>query len=253
MTTIITGHQPAYLPWIGLFHKIGLADIFIYMDDVQYLTRDFNNRNRIKTANGAFWMTVPVDLKHSASRLIKDIHIDRSKAGTKFDWPRIHWETLRCHYTQTPYFKRYADFFYDMYFNREWGLLSDLNFHQLGFFIEALGIKVRVEKESQLGFAKKKSGRVLEHCLRFKADLCVTGCQGRDYIDETPFKNNHIKVYYQSYQHPAYTQNLGGFVSHLSIVDLLFNHGPDSGEIIVQGNATKKDVLKLAREVHALG
>ncbi len=73
---IVSGHQPVYLPWLGLIHKAALSDVFVFMDDVQYLEQDWNNRNRIKTPQGKpIWLTVPVDLKNSPSRIIKDIRI----------------------------------------------------------------------------------------------------------------------------------------------------------------------------------
>ena len=83
---IITGHQPVYLPWLGLFHKISLADAYVYMDDVQYLQQDWNNRNRIKGPKGAFWLTVPVNLTAAASRLIKDIPIACQPWSSERHW-----------------------------------------------------------------------------------------------------------------------------------------------------------------------
>ncbi|MBO0584707.1 hypothetical protein EXQ36_10090 [Clostridium botulinum] len=78
---ILTAHQPVYLPWLGLFHKIALSDVYCFFDDVQYLRRDWNNRNKIKTSNGDIWLTVPVLSKGHMEKSIKDIEINNT-----IDW-----------------------------------------------------------------------------------------------------------------------------------------------------------------------
>jgi len=240
---IVTGHQPVYLPWLGLFHKISLADIYIFMDDVQYLEKDWNNRNKIKTPHGAKWLTVPVSVKKSASALLKDIMIDTSRRGTKDDWQLEHWKTIEGNYKRAPHFKTYAPFFEDIYVKKTWEKLAELNEYQLKYFLEVLGIKTKFYKASEVGFTQKKSDLVLEHCLKFKASVCVTGAMGKDYIKEEDFANHSIKVYFQNYQHPVYQQLWGEFAPFMTVADLLFNHGEASPGIIAQGNIRKEELL----------
>src|SRR5438105_15772232 len=102
---ILTAHQPVYLPWLGLFHKIALADLFVSYDQVQYLSYDWNNRNRVKTANGPVWLTVPVLRKGHLQKRICDLEISYARP-----WAQKHWRTIREAYGRAPYFDCYAEF-----------------------------------------------------------------------------------------------------------------------------------------------
>lgn len=242
---VVSGHQPAYLPWLGLIHKASLADVFIYMDDVQYLEKDWNNRNRIKVASGkAVWLTVPVNLKGSESKILKDIRIAEAGISKEKSWQGRHWKSLSISYGKAPYFKKYKDFFEWLYLENKWEKLTDLNLAILKQVFSWFDIKTKLIIASTQSFKKKKSDLVLEHGLRFDADIVVTGIQGKNYIGEEKFSKQGIKVIFQQYNHPAYKQRFEGFVSHLSFVDLLFNCGPDSRGICLNGNIKKEDICK---------
>ena len=149
---IITGHQPIYLPWLGLFHKISLADKFVFMDDVQYLAQDWNNRNRIKGTHGAFWLIVPVRLKAASSRLLKDIPIAWEDWDSKKHWQKIHWRSLQSAYGGTPYWDTYAPFFEELYTRKPWKWLAELNERILCYLLEVLDIQVEFIRASSYGF-----------------------------------------------------------------------------------------------------
>ncbi len=241
---IVTGHQPAYLPWLGLIHKASLADVFIYMDDVQYLEQDWNNRNKIKTSAGvAKWLSVPVDLKTSSSRVLKDIVIspEEDKSESK-RWYSIHWATLQASYGKAPFFKDYKDFFESLYMGQRWTHLSALNLALLRQIFIWFSISAKIEIASELNFTKSKSDLVLEHAKKFNAKAVVTGIMGKDYIQTEDFKNQGVYVEFQDYQHPKYEQRFGEFVSHLAFVDLLFQHGPQAREICLGGNLTREQL-----------
>ena len=99
---ILTAHQPVYLPWLGLFHKISLADIFVYFDQVQYLPKDWMNRNEIKTATGPSWLTVPVLKKGHRERKTSEIEINN-----EIDWRKKHLKTIKNNYCKSPFFEKY--------------------------------------------------------------------------------------------------------------------------------------------------
>jgi len=242
---VVSGHQPVYLPWLGLIHKASLADVFVFMDDVQYLEQDWNNRNRIKTPQGgSLWLTVPVDLKNSSSRLLKDILIKEENLPPAKTWQINHWNSLRMAYTKTPFFKQYAPYFEWLYMENKWIFLSDLNLAILNKVFEWFQIDTTLVIASQNNFKELKSDLVLEHGLCFNADIIVTGALGRDYIQADDFKKHGIDLIYQDYRHPVYKQKFGGFISHLSFVDLLFNHGPESRGICLRGNICKEELCK---------
>ena len=109
---IVTIHQPQYLPWIGYFDKINQVDAFCFLDNVQFKKNEWQNRNRIKTAQGWQWLTVPV--KHRFPQTIEEVEINDT-----VNWRRKHLQALATNYKKTPYFDEYIEFFEDVYSN-EW-------------------------------------------------------------------------------------------------------------------------------------
>lgn len=236
---ILTAHQPVYLPWLGLFHKIAISDVFCYFDDVQYQVKDWNNRNKIKTASGDIWLTVPVLTKGYREKKIKEIEINNA-----IDWRRKHWCSIYVNYKKAPFFDKYALFLEEVY-KKDWQYLSDLNEYMLKWFLKELGIKVEYHRASELNFKGHKSELVVDMCKKLKADIYIFGALGKDYADKESFKKNDIKIYFQDYKHPMYNQLHGDFLPYMSIIDLLFNCGDRSLEIIMSGNITKEELRKL--------
>lgn len=229
MPTLLTAHQNVYLPWLGLFHKIALADTFCSFDQVQYLPKDWNNRNKIKTAMGPIWLTVPVHSHGHRDKPLSEIEIDNTKP-----WAKKHWRSLELNYSKAPFFDEYAGFFEEIY-GREWTHLAQLNDVMLRSFLNMLEIEVDFTRASDHDFQGTGSDLVLDMCKTLGADRYIFGALGRDYADVDAFTEAGIKVAFQDYRHPTYPQFYGEFESHLSIVDLLFNCGPDSYEILMSG------------------
>ena len=234
---ILTAHQPVYLPWLGLFHKIALADLFISFDQVQYQPRDWNNRNLIKTQTGAVWLTAPVRKKGYLEKSISEIELESGP------WRRKHWRALQVNYSKAPYFKRYADFFESTY-SREWATLTELNEYMLRWFLNTLGIMAPVRSMGEFLFEGRKSDLVLDMCKKLGADVYIFGTQGKGYADERSFDLAGVKVEFQEYRHPTYPQQHGEFISNLSVVDLLFNCGESSLDILMSGNLSRIDLLE---------
>lgn len=234
---ILTAHQPTYLPWLGLFHKIAIADAFCYFDDVQYQKKDWNNRNTLKGPNGEFWMTVPVKSKNHFDKKVGEIEINNASK-----WRKKHLKSLELNYQSAPYFDHYIDFFRDCY-SREWQRLSDLNEYILKWFLDVLNIKVKYYKMSEIGFNGSKNDLVLDMCRKLDATCYVFGKLGKDYADIRKFNQQGIKVYFQEYCHPIYQQLFKDFVPYLSAVDLLFNEGPNSLDVIMKNNVTKRELI----------
>lgn len=245
---IVTGHQPVYLPWLGLFHKVSLADVYVFMDDVQYLTQDWNNRNKVRGRGEPFWLTVPVSLKRSESKLLKDIRIVSDGWGGKGHWQNSHWIGMQSAYRKTPFWDTYAGFFEDVYTQKPWEWLSELCEYMLRHFLDVLDIQVEFIKGSEQAFDAKKSDLVLEHCKRFEADICVLGMHGRDYLNVDSFMQENVSVHFQGYEHPEYSQLGKTFAPYMSVPDLLFNCGPESRDILLSGNVTRGDLEREAQE-----
>ncbi|MGG3887910.1 WbqC family protein [Metabacillus fastidiosus] len=240
---IITAHQPSYLPWLGYFHKLALSDVFIHLDQVQFEKNSFINRNKIITSSGPIWLTVPVKHKKHFEKEIKEIEINN-----ELDWKKKHWKSIYYNYKSAPYFHLYSDFFEDAY-NREWCYISELNIYLCEKIIDLLGISANIKEMSKEKITGKKNDLILNICSSFDAEIFIFGKQGADYADQSLFKKNRIQTYFQNYNHPKYNQvNNNGFTPYMSIIDLLFNEGPNTLDILMSSNISR-DQLNMFKEL----
>lgn len=238
---ILTAHQPTYLPWLGLFHKIALADLYISYDQVQYQTDDWNHRNKIKTSQGPQWLTLSVSRRNHINMTLSDMVLLHEKP-----WQKKHWRTMLQNYVKAPYFSQYADFFEDVY-KKEWHSLVDLNEYMLRWFLKTLGINTPVQSASSMSLNGKKNELALDMCKKTGAQVLIFGAQGVNYANVETYLAIGCQPYFQNYRHPVYPQLYGDFISHLSIVDLLFNCGSNSLEILMSENETRQDLIKLIK------
>lgn len=219
---ILTGHQPTYLPWLGLFNKIVKSDCFVLFDNVQYLPKEWMNKNQIKSPNGKVFLTVPVLDKSYLKKKIFEIEINNN-----LNWRRKHLKTIKLNYQSSKYFHYYFSYFEDLY-SREWKYLIDLNFEFLKLLMKFLGLRTKIIKLSDLGVLGKKSELVLNLCKKLKAKKFIFGAQGLNYANIDSFEKENIEPVFQNFEYPEYEQLFGKFISDLSIIDLLFNKGEDS-------------------------
>lgn len=227
---ILTAHQPVYLPWIGLFHKIYLADQFCWFDIAQYQKRDFNNRNKIKTSQGELWLTVPVESKDHFEKKLSEIKIINN------GWNKKQFKSICLSYKKAKYFDDYISSFETILINNEYNLLSDLCFDILKYMLQCFSIQVPIVKASDYDFAGSKSDLVLDMCVKLQADKYIFGALGKDYADVSSFNSKGIQVYFQDYKHPVYSQLHGNFLPYMSAIDLLFNEGMRSKEVMLENN-----------------
>ena len=219
--------QPGYLPWLGFFEQLYQSDMFVIYDDVQYDKQGWRNRNRIKTANGVQWLTVPVLFKFQEAPLIYEIRIDN-----KGQWKKKHFRAIRLSYSKAPYYKKYIDIFEEAY-SKDWEYLVDVDLYFIMRLAECLGMKNKnIIRSSTLNVKGDRLERLVQICKTFQADIFYEGAAGKDYIDESYFNEHEITVQYQDYHHPLYNQLYGEFVPYLSVIDLLFNHGEESLNIL---------------------
>ena len=241
---IVSGHQAVYLPWLGLFHKLSLCDTFVYMDTVQYLENDWNNRNKIKTPQGWMWLTVPVDRKASKGKMLDEIVIKgHDKPEDKNFWQKLHWQSIESNYRKAKYFNNYADELQKLYTDQVWLNLIDICWAQFLLFSRWLELSNKhIVRMSEVEFEGNKDKLVLDHCKKLGANNVVFGTHGKDYVRLEIFKAAGIGVYFQDYKHPSYPQRFGDFELGMSIIDLFFNCGPDSKEILLNHNTSYTDL-----------
>lgn len=236
---LLSAHQPVYLPWLGLFHKMAVADQFVIFDAVPYSKKNWYNRNRIKGVNGEIMLSVPVFSKGSAQILQKDIRIQN-----ELNWSTKHWKSLETSYGKTPYFQDYAQDIKNIY-DHEWDLLADLNEALLRLLMGYLGIETPLVRASSFEFQGQKSDLVLDMCKQLDARSYLFGGLGRGYADEDAFNDAGVIPFFQEYVHPTYEQGRGEFLPYMSVLDLLFYTGKDSREILLSGNPVREDYLAM--------
>lgn len=221
---IVSAHQPAYLPWLGLFDKIARSDAFCILDTAQFSSGDFINRNRIKSPRGAIWLTVPV---HAQNRVpICGVRIRDD------GWRRKHVAALAHCYLKAPFYDRYAPEIADV-LERPHSSLNELTARLLRVLLRQLGIGTLLVFASDHDFAGKKSDYLLDMCRGLGATSYISGARGRNYLDAEAFSAAGIGVEFQNYRHPVYPQRFGAFVPNLSVLDLLFNVGPRSLDVLL--------------------
>lgn len=231
---ILSAHQPAYNPWLGLLHKILLSDVFVVMDDVQFEKNSFTNRNKILQNESEVMLSIPLEMKGYKEKSIKDMKIADGM------WKVKHKKSIEQSYKKAPYFERVFNELEKIYAIKS-DFLIDYTDAYLNFFVDYLKIETKIIHASSLGIKSKKLFYVIEMCEKLKADTFVFGALGKEYADEKVLNAHGIRAYFQSYNHPTYTQNSKTFHPYMGIIDLLF-HEANPKEIILKANITKEEL-----------
>ena len=226
--------QPTYLPWLGYFEMIDASDVYIVFDHVQFERKCWQQRNKIKVANGVVWLSVPVE-KAPRNTRICDIRISY-KQGNLLE---KHWKTIELAYKKAPYFERYRHIFQALY-NKKYALLRDLNVEIIKGICDILGINTKIMFSSELRLDEEgleRTEKVTNLCKKIGITHLYDAKGAQDFLDVALFQKEGIKLTFQDFRHPEYSQQWGEFVPYLSVIDLLFNEGDESLSIIRNGRA----------------
>jgi WbqC-like protein family len=215
--------QSNYIPWKGYFDIIHDVDELVFLDHVQYTKLDWRNRNRIKTAAGVRWLTIPVG--SDEHRRICDVELPR-------EWGAKHWRHIAEAYRRAPYFATYRPLFEDIY-RRSWQTLSEINQHIIRIVAAQLGVTTRFRDSRELDVCSHRQQMVLDILDRVGADVYVSGPAAKTYIEPERFAERGIELVWKSYHgYPEYAQLHPPFVHEVTILDLLFHTGPDAPHYI---------------------
>jgi hypothetical protein len=220
-------HQPQYLPWLGYFDKLDSADVFVILDTVQFKKHEWQNRNRIRTKDGWQWLTVPI-IDRFPER------IDQVEINVRTDWQRKHAQALRLHYGGAPFWNPLGPELVAL-LEKPWMRLRDLNVAVLELLCQHLGITTSCVLASSLSAREEPTDRLIDLCRAVGGTMYLAGQTGPSYMDVGRFSRAGMAVQVQAYQHPQYPQRHPPFVSHLAVVDLLFNCGSESLTILRSG------------------
>ncbi len=214
-------NQPNYIPWRGYFDLIDDADLFLYHDDVQYTKQDWRNRNKIKTASGSVWLSVPVK-KVSTETLIKDVLIDHEQK-----WLFDHKRRLTEAYKTTSFFRAYAEEFFAI-LDKKHEKLADLDIETAAFILRAFKIETPVSLVSMMELKGQKTEKLLAILRACGGSEYLSGPAAKAYIDEKKFEEAGIKLTWKTYDYAPYPQLWGDFEGAVTALDLLFNCGADA-------------------------
>ncbi len=219
--------QSNYIPWKGYFDMINMVDEFILFDDMQYTRRDWRNRNKIKTRNDVQWITIPVDVKGKYYQTIYETTVSDE------NWSGSHWKTIVHSYSKAKYFNEYKDLFEELYLGNSEKYLSLINFRFLKAICQLLNINTKISWSMDYESTEGKTERLLHLCQQAKATEYLSGPAAKDYIEKKLFEEAGINLTFMEYSgYPAYSQLFPPFVHEVSVIDLIFNEGPDANRYL---------------------
>ncbi len=214
--------QSNYIPWKGYFDLISVVVEFIFYDEMQYTRNDWRNRNKIKGPNGLHWLTIGV--KHlSLSQKIRDTEI------ADVNWNKKHYSTIKQFYSKSPFFKTYQSFFEELYLKCSSKFLSEINYHFITSMNDLIGIKCKISWSSDYKLIGDKTERLVNLCRQAGASEYISGPSAKGYIQKEFFELSKIKLTWMDYsEYPEYHQLYPPFEHEVSIIDLIFNEGPNA-------------------------
>ena len=233
---IVAIHQPHFLPWLGYLHRMAQVDLFVLLDHVQFERRNYQNRTMIRMNGEPRWLTVPVVQRSQKERIV-DKEVDNRPDGSRA-WGASHFATLRHAYGRAPCFAEYAGAFQAL-FARPWQRLVELNQASLDLLREAFGIRTPLARSSELAVEGARGDLILSICRAVGARTLMAGLGGsRGYLDAEAFSRHGIAIRPHGFTHPQYAQcGAAPFTPGLSAIDLLFNCGAGSREVLLGARA----------------
>ena len=228
---VVTIHQPNYIPWIGFFRKVSMADVFVILDTALFTKNGVIHRNKIRTREGWRWLTIPISSRYKGVP-IKDVPLPEDRK-----WRSQHWSILRGNYGKTPYFEENMDFFEEMYENMPYKTLGELNEGVIRYLFDVFDIRPEIRRSSDMGIGEGlgKTGLNLEIVRKAGGDIYISGMGGKKYLEEEKFEECGITVRYFGFEPFEYPQRWPGFEPYMSAIDLLFNVGGKKGGELIKG------------------
>ncbi len=235
--------QPTYLPWLGYFDLIDQSTVIVFLDSVQFAKRSWQQRNQIRSSRGLEWLTVPVRVKGRYHQLIREAEIMQPSS-----FPHDHIRAIELNYRRAPYFDTYFPKLREILTEAE-TLLYKLNMQIIRWLTSEIGIGARFELGSVLGAQGNRSELLVDICKLVDAYIYLSPMGSAAYLtkEHQIFQKNNIEVLFHNYNHPEYQQVFQPFIPYASALDLLFNEGDGSLDIIRSGrkeSLTLQDILE---------
>ncbi len=230
MKKTVVIHQPDFLSYLGFFHRLLHSDLYIVLDDVQFVkgtSQSWMNRDKIKTQNGEQWLTINIKKAPSGT------NINEILLSDTINWKKQNLDLLKQNYRKAEYFDEIFPYLEKLYSN-DYEKLHEFNMASVLMIMELFDIKIDIVYSSILKTTQTKSERLVELLTQVNATHYLSGVGARDYHIDKPFEDANIKVIWQDFKHPTYTQFHGEFIPYLSSIDLLFNCGIEKSREILR-------------------
>ncbi|HEY3041165.1 MAG TPA: WbqC family protein [Pyrinomonadaceae bacterium] len=226
MARTLVVSQPMFLPWVGLFEQIRLADVFIHYDDVQLPQgRSFMSRVQLKSANGVSWLTVPIDHGKSGKLLNEVVLLEPE------GWREKHLRTIRHAYARRPYFNLMFELIEKIY-SQPTAHLAEFNITAIEQIAQWLALSPRFIRSSAMGVKGASTERLVALCEAVDCDVYVTGHGALRYLNHQQFEDKGVSVCYMDYKKVPYEQGHGEFTPYISILDAIANCGERARDLL---------------------
>tara|TARA_A100001201_G_scaffold140327_1_gene133316 strand:- start:939 stop:1622 length:684 start_codon:yes stop_codon:yes gene_type:complete len=211
-------HQPEFMPWLGYFHKMKKADIYVILDNVQFKKRYFENRNYIRNSsnNTKEWITIPVVSKGKFNQNISDV-----KILYEGNWYKKLPNTFINRYGKNKVTISFNNLI-EEFLSKNNNSLLELNLKIIHWFRQIFNIETPLFYLSDLNIKSEGSNLILDICKKLNATTYICGSSGKDYLNVKDFENKQIKIEWQNFIEPKYN-NSG--LSNLSSYDFVQNFG----------------------------
>lgn len=219
---LVVIHQPDFMPYLGFFQRLDIADIFIVLDDVQYVRGDsksMTNRDKIKTANGERWINVGIQ-KSKYKSLINEIYLTK-----EYNWQKRSLNLIKENYRKADYFNEIYPYVEELY-STKCEKMVEFNMVSIKMLMDLFGIEnIEIKYASELHVVGKSNERIVHLVQAVGCNRYLSGLGAKNYFDPKIYEQNGIEVVWQDFTHPVYPQQFGEFIPYLSSIDLLFNCG----------------------------
>jgi len=224
--------QPTYLPWLGYFDLMDQVDAFVFLDTVQFEKQSWQQRNRIKTPTGLQWLTVPVVFRGRLGQKVQEVGIRDNS------FRRKHLRAIELNYARAPFFEKYFPGLAEILERIDTGAhLAHLNRRLIEWIAGLLGIQPRLILASDLGEGGKRTQLLANICRKVAATQYISPIGSAAYLlaEMDVLDAANVDTVFHNYDHPKYRQLFPPFLPFASVMDLIFNEGDRSMEIIRSG------------------
>lgn len=225
-------HQPDFLPYLGFFDRLVKADVYVILDNVQYVrnsSRAWTSRDKIKTQYGEKWITV------GTQKAPRDTAINQILLLQDDKWRKDSLNLIIENYKRSPFFEEIMPYLSELY-DYSCDKMMDFNMKSIEILMDLFGITIEMVMASDLKPVGKNNTLLVDILKKMDCHKYLSGVGARDYYDPEPYQTAGIEVIWQDFIHPVYSQQFdSAFIPYLSSIDLLFNCGIEKSRRILRG------------------